>query len=200
MGKKILVGLGNPGTEYQDSRHNVGFRFLDKVADNQGLTFSEEKAFKVAATNWRPTPDLDILLVKPLCFMNNSGESVGQIARYYKIGVDDITVVHDDLDMVAGKLRIKKGGGTGGHNGIKSLNLHIGNSYTRVKVGIGRPSNNADITHWVLSPLTATEAEDETILFDCLLPEITTVIGSQAVQATNRIQRKLHEILTKGSK
>jgi len=199
MTKKLLVGLGNPGAEYRDSRHNVGFRFLNQLAHEQGLAFTEDKTFKVTTARWRPTPDLDVLLVKPLCFMNNSGESVGQIARYYKIGVDDITVVYDDLDMVAGKLRIKKGGGAGGHNGIKSLNLHVGNCYTRVKVGIGRPSNNADITHWVLSALTATEAEDETILFSCLLPEIITVIEGQAAKAINRIQLKLRETLIGGS-
>ncbi|MDQ6964310.1 MAG: aminoacyl-tRNA hydrolase [Mariprofundales bacterium] len=199
MTRKLLVGLGNPGPQYQGSRHNVGFRFIDRLAADQRVTLTEERAFKVAITEWRPTTELEILLVKPLCFMNNSGESVGKIARYYKIGVDDITVVHDDLDMIAGKLRIKKGGGTGGHNGIKSLNLHIGNGYTRVKVGIGRPTNRADTTNWVLSPLTTSAAHDETILFDCLLPQITAIVTGQLATATNSIQLKLRETLLGGS-
>ncbi|MDX8412819.1 MAG: aminoacyl-tRNA hydrolase [Mariprofundales bacterium] len=199
MTKKLLVGLGNPGAEYRDSRHNVGFRLLDKLVDEQALTFNDEKKFNAAVASWRPTPDLDVSLVKPLCFMNNSGETVGQIARYYHIDVDNITVIHDDLDMAEGKLRIKKGGGAGGHNGIKSLNLHVGNGYTRVKIGIGRPTLNPDITHWVLSSLTPTEQRDENILFACLLPEITTILEGNNAKATSHIQMKLRELLIKGA-
>ena len=200
MTKKILVGLGNPGARYRDSRHNVGFRFLDLLAKAQGLHFTEEKAFKAEIANWRPTPDLDILLVKPLCFMNKSGESVGQLARYYRIGVDDITVIYDDLDMAAGKLRLKKGGGSGGHNGIKSLNLHVGNAYTRVKIGIGRPADNRDVTNWVLSSMIPMEARDEQLIFDCLLPEITVIVQGHLAQASNRIQLKLRKTLMEGER
>jgi len=193
MSTKILVGLGNPGARYRDSRHNVGFRFLDLVAREQDLFFSNDKAFKVEVARWRPTPDLDVMLVKPMSFMNKSGEPVGSLARYYRIETADITVIYDDLDMAPGKLRIKQGGGGhGGHNGLKSINLHVGNAYTRIKVGIGRPPDG-DITHWVLSSMTPLEAKDERMIFSSLVPEIPSVLQGRAAQATNRIHLKLRE-------
>ncbi len=192
MARQMLVGLGNPGARYRDTRHNVGFRFLDMLARDQDLFFRTEKAFKADLATWRPTPDLDVMLVKPLCFMNKSGEAVGAIARYYRLSTDAITVVYDDLDMEAGKLRIKKGGGHGGHNGLKSLNLHVGNTYTRVKIGIGRPEDG-DVTRWVLSPMTPLEEKDEQLIFSCLLPEITEILLGRSAQATNRIHLKLRE-------
>ncbi|RMH52527.1 MAG: aminoacyl-tRNA hydrolase [Zetaproteobacteria bacterium] len=184
--------MGNPGARYRDTRHNVGFRFLDLLAREQDLYFVTEKAFKAEIADWRPTPDLDVMLVKPLNFMNNSGETVGKLARYYRIATEAITVVYDDLDMDAGKLRIKKGGGHGGHNGLRSLNLHVGNAYTRVKIGIGRPPDG-DVTRWVLSPMTPMEEKDEALIFSCLLPEMVSILEGRLAQASNRIHLNLRE-------
>ncbi|MDQ6951844.1 MAG: aminoacyl-tRNA hydrolase [Mariprofundales bacterium] len=198
MSTKMLVGLGNPGARYQDSRHNVGFRFLDYLARDQGLRFATEAAFKVALSRWHPAPDLDILLAKPLCFMNNSGESIGQLARYYRIDTADMVVVYDDLDMEPGKLRIKPaGGGHGGHNGLKSLNVHVGNTYSRMKLGIGRPSHG-DITRWVLSAMTSQEMADEERIFSCLLPEMQALLQGELAQVSNRVHLKLAEEMTGG--
>lgn len=130
--------------------------------------------------------------------MNNSGDSVGRLARYYRIETVNITVIYDDLDLESGKFRIKSGGGGhGGHNGLKSLNLHVGNAYSRIKIGIGRPPDG-DVTHWVLSRMTPLQAKDEALIFSCLLPEIPAILQGRVAQATNRIHLRMREKLIGG--
>jgi len=197
MPTKLLVGLGNPGTRYRDSRHNVGFRFLDYLAREQRLSFAVKDAFKGALSRWRPTSELDVMLLKPLCFMNNSGESVGALARYYHIDTSDIMVVYDDLDMAPGTFRIKVGGGHGGHNGLKSLNAHVGSDYCRVKLGIGRPVDG-DITDWVLSSMMPQAAKDESVIFSCLLPEMAALLQGDVAQVNSRVHMNVKEILQRG--
>ena len=183
---QLLVGLGNPGNQYQETRHNIGFRFLDALADREGLRFAAAPRFRAECADWTVNGE-KVMLVKPQTFMNNSGEAVGQIARYYQVATSDIIVIFDDLDLPAGKIRIRHEGGHGGHNGLKSLNQHLdGTNYTRIKIGIGRPPSG-DVTPWVLGRADERDRASEKIVFDALLPEIATILDGEAHKAANRI-------------
>lgn len=196
---QLLVGLGNPGDKYQETRHNIGFRFLDLLAKHEGLRFVAAPRFRAETCNWEVDGE-KIILVKPQTFMNNSGESIGQLARYYQVATSDIFVVYDDLDLPAGKLRIKKGGGHGGHNGLKSLNQHLdGSNYTRIKIGIGRPPSG-DVTPWVLGRADERDRASENMVFDALLAEMETILDGEAEKAANRIHTALNAGEEKGEK
>lgn len=187
---QLIVGLGNPGLKYEKTRHNVGFRFLDRLAESKGLRFDAAPRFRAETCNWEVAGE-KVMLVKPQTFMNNSGEAVGPLARYYDIPTDQIIVVYDDLDMPSGKIRLKKGGGHGGHNGLKSLNQHLPETdYIRIKIGIGRPEHG-DVTPWVLGKATETERASEAIIFDALLAEWPTIMAGELAKAANHIHLKL---------
>jgi PTH1 family peptidyl-tRNA hydrolase len=139
----LVVGLGNPTAKYAHNRHNVGFMVIDSLTEELSPTPINKAAFRgeLAKTN-------DLLLLKPHTYMNLSGESVRAVYDYYK--PDDIIVVHDDLDLPMGALRFKRGGGHGGHNGLKSIDKHLFNDYIRVRLGIGRPEHKSDVSNYVL--------------------------------------------------
>ena len=188
---QLLVGLGNPGDKYQDTRHNIGFRFLDAIAKHEGLRFVAAPRFRAETCTWEVNGE-KVLLVKPQTFMNHSGEAIGQLARYYQIATSDIFVVYDDLDLPVGKLRIKKDGGHGGHNGLKSMNQHLdGTNYTRIKVGIGRPEHG-EVSPWVLGKASEADRASENIVFDALLPEIAAILDGEAEKAANRMHLKIN--------
>jgi peptidyl-tRNA hydrolase, PTH1 family len=141
---KLIVGLGNPGGQYARHRHNVGFLALDRIADRQRLgnwrkRFQGETAEGEIAGN-------RCILLKPLTFMNESGRAIGEAVRFLKIEPDDVIVLHDELDLVPGKLKVKTGGGSAGHNGLRSTTQHIGNEYVRLRIGIGHPGHK-DLVH-----------------------------------------------------
>ena len=187
---KMLVGLGNPGSKYEKTRHNIGFRFLDLFAKSEGLSFGSAPRFASETATFTFDGE-KVLLVKPQTFMNNSGEAVAPLAKYYDIEPSDITVVYDDLDLPSGKIRIKSGGGHGGHNGLRSLNQHLPNpDYTRVKIGIGRPPSG-DITPWVLGGADEGDRADELRLFDALLPHIPLLLEGERDKAANKIHQTL---------
>jgi len=187
---KMLVGLGNPGSKYAETRHNVGFRFLDALAKAEGLRFAAAPRFHAETASWE-SPAGRILLVKPQTFMNNSGEAIGALARYYQVEEQDIVVVYDDLDLPVGKLRLKTGGGHGGHNGLRSIHAHLPSAdYVRVKIGIGRPSHG-DITAWVLGRADEGDRADEARIFAALQHEIGTLLSGQTDTAANRIHLAL---------
>lgn len=148
----ILVGLGNPGSEYERQRHNVGFMAVDAIA--QAYSFSEpRKKFKALIQEGilsGPSGKSKALIVKPQTYMNESGKSVGELVRFYKLSPEDIIVFHDELDLAPAKLRIKQGGGNAGHNGLRSIDAHIGNNFTRVRIGIGHPGSKAAVHNYVL--------------------------------------------------
>ncbi len=140
----LIVGLGNPGQQYKNNRHNIGFMLIDRLIDELkavNITKSTFKGELYKTTNF--------LLLKPLTYMNLSGESVVSVKNYYK--VDEIVIFYDDLDIDFGSIRIKNGGGSGGHNGIKSIDQYIGNDYDRVRLGIGRPEFKGQVTAHVLN-------------------------------------------------
>jgi peptidyl-tRNA hydrolase, PTH1 family len=137
----LVVGLGNPGPAYAGNRHNIGFMAAEAIARRHGFgAFRARFQGEIAEGTVAGRP---ILVLKPMTYMNESGRSVGAAARFYKIPTEDILVFHDELDLAAGKLRFKDGGGHAGHNGLKSLHGHVGPGYRRVRLGIGRPGEKA---------------------------------------------------------
>lgn len=144
----LLVGLGNPGEKYRRHRHNVGFMAIDSIADAQG--FGPPRTKFHGRLREGELGGVKCLALKPQTFMNESGQSVGAAMRYYKLSPPDIIVFHDELDLAAGKLKIKKGGGNAGHNGLKSIDEHIGNDFRRVRIGIGHPGDKTRVTSHVL--------------------------------------------------
>jgi len=153
---KLIVGLGNPGDDHEDDRHNAGFWFVDALAKQLGTHFESEKRFygKVAKGKWEGE---DLFLLKPTTFMNLSGQAVAALSRFHKISPADILVVQDELDLNPGTARLKFGGGTGGHNGLKNIQAHFGTpEYWRLRLGIGHPRDLAgndrpmDVADYVL--------------------------------------------------
>ena len=145
----LIVGLGNPGNEYKNTRHNVGFMAVDFLAP-MDATWKKEKN---ALTLRTEIDGYNIILVKPQTYMNNSGEAVGPLMAFYKIPLENLVVIHDDMDLKLGSVREKVGGSSAGHNGIKSIDAAVGNDYRRIRIGIGHPrdfDNPMNPSDWVL--------------------------------------------------
>lgn len=147
---KMIVGLGNPGSKYEKTKHNIGFMAVDKIVNNLDVTFTEDKNFKAQIGSIFINHE-KVYFVKPTTFMNNSGIAVKALLTYYNISVEDLIVIYDDLDMEVGKLRLRSKGSAGGHNGIKSIIAHIGTQeFNRIKVGIGRPLKGMTVINHVM--------------------------------------------------
>ncbi|MCI4661930.1 MAG: aminoacyl-tRNA hydrolase [Neomegalonema sp.] len=145
---KLFVGLGNPGPKYENTRHNIGFLAVDAIADRHGFSPWRGKFQGEICEGKLGTQKL--LLLKPMTFMNLSGQSIGEAARFYKIAPEDVCVFHDELDLAPGKLKVKMGGGHAGHNGLRSTHEHIGAQYQRVRIGIGHPGDKRLVSNYVL--------------------------------------------------
>ncbi len=146
---KLFVGLGNPGSEYAGNRHNVGFMAVDAIAASHGFGPWKKKFQGLAADG--EIAGERVLLLKPQTYMNESGRSVGDAARFLKIGLADTVVFYDEIDLAPGKIKVKTGGGNAGHNGLRSISQHVGNDYQRVRIGVGHPGDKDLVAHYVLS-------------------------------------------------
>ena len=155
---KAIVGLGNPGPQYKGTRHNVGFDVVDELAARASIRFESAPAEALIA-KWR-RPEEAVLLVKPLTFMNLSGQAVGELARYFKIEVADLLVVVDEVHLPLGKLRARKKGSAGGHNGLKSIIAHLGDEFARLRLGVGRGGAQRNLADHVLSRFEKDEAAE----------------------------------------
>lgn len=155
---RLVVGLGNPGPEYANTRHNAGFWVVDLLAENLRVSYwKDEAGAKVGVARFG---DDDLVLAKPQTYMNLSGKAVAKLAHAYEVDPVDIIIVHDDLDLPAESLRVKRGGGHGGHNGLRSLSEALGSGdYTRVRIGIGRPPGRQDAAAYVLEQMNKETAE-----------------------------------------
>lgn len=146
---KLLVGLGNPGDKYAGHRHNIGFMLLDRIAEQNGFPHWKSR-FQGSVSEHRMGGD-KVLLLKPETYMNESGRSVGEAVKFYKLEPEDVIVFHDELDLAPGKLRVKTGGGVAGHNGLRSISASVlGNDYIRVRLGIGHPGHKDRVAGYVL--------------------------------------------------
>ena len=187
----LIVGLGNPGVQYELTRHNAGFLALDFFADQHGCAFSTEKRQGLYCST--RLADVRVLLIKPLTFMNKSGVCVARFVDFYNIELANILVIHDDLDLAPGRMKIVAGGGAGGHNGVRSLIHHLGTSeFARLKIGIGRPEHNEQgqgfpVDRYVLSGFS----DQELACFNKQLTAVNTAVelfvGSGIEQCMNRM-------------
>lgn len=145
---KLIVGLGNPGAKYARNRHNIGFMALDSIAGDHGFAPWRSK-FQGQLSEGRLGRE-KVMLLKPETFMNNSGQSVGEAMRFFKLDAENVIVIHDEIDLAPGKARIKTGGGHAGHNGLRSIHAHIGDTYDRVRLGVGHPGRKEQVPGYVL--------------------------------------------------
>lgn len=157
------MGLGNPGPQYQGTRHNVGFAVADEIARRAGAAFESAPADALIA-RWRRADDAGgsniVLIVKPLTFMNNSGQAVGELARYFKVEPGDVLVIIDEVQLPLGRLRARARGSAGGHNGLKSVVAHLGEEFGRLRIGVGRGDDRRDLADHVLSRFERDEAAE----------------------------------------
>lgn len=182
---KIIAGLGNPGAEYAHTKHNVGFMLVDALAERLNAPAWKEDFFS-SVTEVRIGGE-KVFLVKPLTYMNNSGEAIGPMLSYYKMETDDLTVVHDDMDIPAGMVRIRKKGSSGGHNGIKSILAHVGGEdFSRVRIGIGRPPAGWTVINHVLAPFSSEDVPKIREAINYLLPAVECIVTDGVDLAMNR--------------
>ena len=154
----LFVGLGNPTPDSENNRHNIGFKIIDAINQKFGLSKQKPK-FKGLLTTGN-IKGKKVYAIKPLTFMNNSGICIRELIEYFKIDVEDVIVFHDDLDIDFGKIKAKFGGSSAGHNGIESIDKFIGKDYSRIRIGIGKPKKNSDVTYHVLKDFDEEEIKD----------------------------------------
>lgn len=186
---KIIAGLGNPGSEYEKTKHNVGFMFIDALAEKLGVTDWKDK-FDAKIGEARMGTE-KVLLVKPQTYMNESGQAIGPLMNFYKLDAEDLIVVHDDMDIPAGTIRIRKKGSAGGHNGIKSVLAHVGDEhFARVRIGIGRPMPGWTVVNHVLAPFVLEDVPkiDEAIKY--LVPAVECIVTDDVDKAMNQYNPK----------
>ncbi|MGB1271480.1 MAG: aminoacyl-tRNA hydrolase [Endozoicomonas sp.] len=184
---RLVVGLGNPGAQYEDTRHNAGFWFVEQLARQYEATLQPEKKF-FGHTARISVNGEDVRLLNPVTFMNRSGQAVGAIATFFKIQPKSILVVHDELDLPAGVGRLKQGGGHGGHNGLRDIIASLGNTrdFLRLRLGIGHPGNSSEVINYVLTrPSVADRQKIDAVIDEAvrITPEALNGSRSKAVQA-----------------
>jgi len=162
----LLVGLGNPGPEHARHRHNVGFMAVERIASRHGFQ-PFRRRFRGEAADGRLADDRTLIL-KPLTYMNESGRAVGEAMRFYKLAPEDVVVFYDEIDLAPGKVRVKRGGGTAGHNGIRSIAAHIGPDFRRVRIGVGHPGHKDRVIGYVLSNFAVAERAGLEDLLDAI--------------------------------
>ena len=153
-----MVGLGNPGRQYEVTRHNAGYWWVDSIADELGVSLTAENRFHGEVGRFRQA-NADCWLLKPATFMNESGRAVRALCDFYKLPVTEMLVVHDELDLAPGVVKLKQGGGVAGHNGLRDIAAHMGKDFWRLRIGIGHPGARAQVSNYVLSPPRQEEAE-----------------------------------------
>jgi PTH1 family peptidyl-tRNA hydrolase len=157
MSMLLIVGLGNPGSGYAGNRHNIGFMAVDAIAKRHGIGPWRRRFQGVSAEG--PLAGERILVLLPGTYMNESGRAVAEAVSFYKLGVSDIVVFHDEIDLAPGKVRVKTGGGSAGHNGLRSISSHVGNDYRRVRIGVGHPGLKEMVHGYVLSDFAKSERD-----------------------------------------
>jgi PTH1 family peptidyl-tRNA hydrolase len=182
----LLVGLGNPGPKYAGNRHNIGFMAVDRIAARHG--FSPWRARFQGLVSEGTLGGVKTLLLKPQTYMNESGRSVADAARFFKIALPDVCVFHDELDLAPGKLRVKVGGGNAGHNGLRSITAHLGNDYKRVRFGIGHPGLKELVHPYVLNDF----AKSERPWVETLTDAAAEAADLLAKAEDNSFQNKIH--------
>jgi PTH1 family peptidyl-tRNA hydrolase len=187
---KIIAGLGNPGARYQWTRHNVGFQALDRLAELKRIVISTRRLKSVYGRG--RIDSQEVLLVKPYTFMNLSGEAVKRIVGFFGASLEDLIILHDDLDLPLGKLRFKQKGGDGGHQGIRSIAQALGSTtFLRLKIGIGRPPEGMDPADYVLQTLSKSERADFDHVASWAAESLVVLLLEGLPAAMSRFQQKI---------
>ncbi len=189
----LVIGLGNPGEEYAATRHNAGFMVADELARRAGAKFSLDKKSRAMVTSLRMggtgPHSIGLIVAKPLTYMNLSGGPTSALAKYYSVPATEIIVVHDELDLPFGTVKLKRGGGSAGHNGLKDLTKALGTpDYVRVRVGIGRPSGGQDAAAYVLKQFSSTERKE----LDLLISDGADAVEIILSEGLTAAQQRLH--------
>ena len=186
---RIIVGLGNPGDRYDRTRHNAGFWFVDEIARRHGGEFREDRRHQgdIARVS---IDGQDIRLLKPATFMNRSGNAVRSLASYLKVPTEGVMVAHDEIDLPVGTVRLKRGGGPGGHNGLKDVIAHIGRDFLRVRIGVGHPELQADVVDYVLNRPSRKEADAIVATVDEAADILPLLLGRGEQHAMNRLHTR----------
>ena len=186
----LFVGLGNPGTQYEETRHNIGFRVIDKLIDDSGARDISKTSFQGKLSRSANT-----FFLKPTTFMNLSGKSLIAVKNFFKIELEDVIVIHDDIDLPFGAVRFKKGGGHGGHNGLKSIDALLGKEYIRVRVGVGKPEHKSQVADYVLHNFL----DDENRYLDRLIEHVAkaceTLKNEELIEVKSKFSLKSIEAL-----
>lgn len=183
----LVVGLGNPGAQYAKTRHNLGFMVADVLAARMGAPFKVHKRSGAEIVTGR-LGHRPIVLAKPRCYMNESGRQVGPLAKFYSVGAGDVIVIHDELDIDFGKVRLKLGGGEGGHNGLRSVANALGTKeFARVRIGIGRPPGRKDPAAFVLEPFSSTERTEVPTICELAADATELLIAAGLEPAQNQV-------------
>jgi PTH1 family peptidyl-tRNA hydrolase len=188
---QIWAGLGNPGAKYALHRHNVGFMALDTIAEIHRFG-PWQKKFRSLASEGRIGPHR-VVLIKPQTFMNDSGDAVQQALRFYKLDADALTAFHDELDLAPFKVKVKQGGGTAGHNGLRSIDASLGPDFRRVRIGIGHPGHKDRVTGYVLGNYAKSEMEVLSDLLAAISAEADWLANGDEVRFMNEIARRMHD-------
>ena len=188
---QLWVGLGNPGPQYALHRHNVGFMAIDVIADMHGFS-APKKQFQGWLSEGRIGSE-KILLLKPATFMNESGRAIRAALDFYKLTPSDVTVFHDELDLAPMKVKVKRGGGTAGHNGLRSTDTHVGNDFRRVRIGIGHPGQKDRVTGHVLGNYHKTEIEPLTDLLGAMASEAEWLAKGDDARFMNAVALRMNE-------
>jgi PTH1 family peptidyl-tRNA hydrolase len=186
---RLLVGLGNPGAKYQGNRHNIGFMALDEIARRHG--FSPWRRRFQGETAEGSISGERVTLLKPLTYMNESGRAVQDAASFFKLGLADIIVLHDEIELPAAKLRVKVGGGIAGHNGLRSISAHIGNEYRRVRIGVGHPGVKELVHGHVLNDFAKAERPWVEAMLDAIAGNADLLVGDRDSQFQNKVHLAL---------
>ncbi len=187
---KLIVGLGNPGAQYERTRHNAGFWFVDELARQAHGQFKHEHKFHGEVCKVQMGGH-DIWLLKPLTFMNKSGQAASALARFYRIPVEEILVAHDELDLPPGSARLKRGGGHGGHNGLRDLFTQLGSKeFLRLRIGIGHPGHSSQVTSYVLGKAPGEEQHQIERNIDEAVDIMPTLLGGDLARAMNVLHSK----------
>ncbi len=190
---RLLIGLGNPGAEYEGTRHNAGFWWVDEVARKLGTSLVPDRAYRglVARVNRPADKGGPLWLLEPLTFMNLSGQSVAALARFYKIAPEEMLVAHDELDLPPGQMRLKQGGSAAGHNGLKDMQAQLGSpNFWRLRLGIGHPGVKSEVVDYVLRKPSA---EHRRMIEDCIarsLDSLETVLAGEMTRAMMALHKK----------
>ncbi|NCU22401.1 aminoacyl-tRNA hydrolase [Acinetobacter haemolyticus] len=182
----LIVGLGNPGKEYAQTRHNAGFWFVEQLADRYGISLKADPKFHGFSGRGQ-IEGHDVRLLLPTTFMNRSGQSVAPFAKFYQISPESILVAHDELDMDPGVIRLKSGGGHGGHNGLRDIVPHIGANFHRLRIGIGHPGSKERVSGHVLNKAPSSEQHLMDAAIDHALSKVKLLVGGQVSLAMNQI-------------